>query len=182
MKFFITVLALLLLNLASLDSQAKSDIQLLRVFKSERRLELVNHSNEVVKTYRIMLGKNPIGHKVKEGDNKTPEGTYTLDEKNPASNFNKSFHISYPNLKDKLKARALGVSPGGEIMLHGFPNDFKEMTSWLDVVGLAELGDDLIRASLTNFDWTSGCIAVSDEEINEIYQLVDVPTKIVIRP
>ena len=76
----------------------------------------------------------------------------------------------------------MGVKPGGDIMLHGLPNDFQEMTSWLDSVGLSSLGDDLIRANLPYLDWTSGCIAVTDEEINEIYELIDVPTKIIIKP
>lgn len=164
------------------DSFAKSEVKQLVAYKSERRLELIGFDNKVIKYYKIMLGKNPIGHKVQEGDNKTPEGTYTLEEKNPKSNFNKSLKVSYPNFKDRMKARALGVKPGGDIMLHGFPNNFKEMTSWLESVGLADLGDDLIRASLPYFDWTSGCIAVTDEEINEIYELVDVPTKIIIKP
>jgi murein L,D-transpeptidase YafK len=153
-----------------------------RVFKSERRLELVNENNQVIKTYKIMLGKNPIGHKEQEGDNKTPEGDYILDMKNPQSSFFKSLHISYPNFKDKMKAKLRGVSPGGDIMIHGLPNDFKEMTSWLETIGLGDFSDDLIRASITQYDWTSGCIAVTDEEIAEIYDLIDVPTKILIRP
>ncbi len=157
-------------------------INLVRVFKSERRLELVNTNNEVVKTYKIMLGRNPIGHKEEEGDGKTPEGTYTLDLKNSKSDFFKSLHVSYPNFKDKMKAKFRGVDPGGEIMLHGFPNDFKEMATWLESVGLADLEDDLIRAGLTQFDWTSGCIAVTNTEIAEIDDLVDVPTKIIIKP
>lgn len=166
----------------SLPTFAKSDISLVRVYKSERRLELVNSNNQVVKTYKVMLGKNPIGHKEQEGDNKTPEGTYSLDQKNPNSNFYKSLHISYPNFKDKMKAKKRGVKPGGDIMLHGLPNDFKEMNAWLETAGLSGLGDDLIRAALPYLDWTSGCIAVTDEEIEEIYNLINVPTKILIQP
>jgi murein L,D-transpeptidase YafK len=175
-------LVLLMFIVTCSDSFAKSEVKQLIAFKSERRLELIGSNNKVLKSYKIMLGRNPVGHKVQEGDNKTPEGTYTLEFKNPKSNFNKAFKISYPNFKDRMKARALGVNPGGDIMLHGFPNNFKEMTAWLETVGLAELGDELIRAALPHLDWTNGCIAVTDEEINEIYELVDVPTKIIIKP
>lgn len=177
-----TILMIFALSCHALHSSAGAAVKELRVFKSERRLELIGEDNQVIKTYKVMLGKNPIGHKQQEGDNKTPEGQYTLDEKNPDSSFHKSLHISYPNLKDKLKARARGVSPGGDIMLHGYPNNFSEMTEWLRAIGLESLGEDIIRASLSNFDWTSGCIAVTDDEIDEIYSLVSVPTKIIIRP
>lgn len=176
------VLLALVLSITTSNVFAKSEVALVRVFKSERRLELVNKKDQVIKSYKIMLGRNPVGHKVQEGDNKTPEGNYELDMKNPESKFHKSLHISYPNFKDKLKAKALGVKPGGDIMLHGLPNDFKEMTEWLNTVGLGGLADDLIRAALPYLDWTNGCIAVTDAEIDEIYGMLDVPTKIVIRP
>lgn len=161
---------------------AKTSVKLVRVYKSERRLELVGNDNSIVKTYKIMLGRNPVGAKKQEGDNKTPEGTYQLDLKNSDSDFYKAIHISYPNFKESFLARAKGRDPGGDIMLHGYPNDFKEMTTWLEKVGLSELSDDLIRASLPNFDWTNGCIAVSNAEIDEIYDMIEVPTKIVINP
>ncbi|MBY0415163.1 MAG: L,D-transpeptidase family protein [Bdellovibrionales bacterium] len=164
------------------NANAASDVLLIRVFKAERRLELVGKDNRVLKTYKVMLGRTPVGPKTQEGDNKTPEGSYELDLRNPNSSYHKALRVSYPNFKDKLKAKMKGVKPGGDIMLHGFPNDFKEMTSWLDSVGLGGIGDDLIRASLPYFDWTNGCIAVTDDEIDEIYNRVDVPTKIVIQP
>lgn len=154
----------------------------LRVFKGERRLEIIGNNNQVLKTYKVMLGRNPEGKKMQEGDFKTPEGEYILDAKHPDSDFHKAFHISYPNLKDKLKARMLGVSPGGDIMLHGYPNNFFDMTSWLKSVGFENAAEEVIRAGLSNFDWTSGCIAVTDEEIDEIFAMVDVPTKIIIKP
>ena len=162
--------------------QAADKIESVRVFKSERRMELVGADNQVVKTYKIMLGKNPVGHKVQEGDNKTPEGIYILDSKNPNSKFHKAIHVSYPNKADTQKAKSLGVRAGGDIMVHGFPNSFKEMRAWLNGAGLGFLSDDLIRSSLPYFDWTSGCIAVSDAEIDEIYSLITVPTKIIIHP
>lgn len=176
-KFIIFAITLL-----STHTIAAAAVKELRVYKSERRLELIGSDNQVLKTYNVMLGKNPEGHKLQEGDNKTPEGEYKLDQKNPNSNFHKSLHISYPNLKDKLKARAKGVNPGGDIMLHGYPNNFNEMSDFLRTIGLESVGEDIIRASLSSFDWTSGCIAVTDEEIDEIYSLVTVPTKIVIKP
>jgi murein L,D-transpeptidase YafK len=177
-----SALIALVLTITTSNVFAKSEVALVRVFKSERRLELLTKDDRVIKTYKVMLGRNPVGHKVQEGDNKTPEGNYTLDMRNPQSKFHKSLHISYPNLKDKLKAKSLGVKPGGDIMLHGLPNDFSEMTDWLETVGLGGLADDLIRAGLPYLDWTNGCIAVTDAEIDEIYGMLDIPTKIVIRP
>lgn len=176
------LLLALCLAITAANVYAKNEVKLLRVYKSDRRLELIGSDNNVIKTYKVMLGRNPIGPKTQEGDNKTPEGTYELDAKNPDSNFRKSFHISYPNLKQKMKAKMRGVSPGGDIMLHGLPNDFKEMTVFLNSIGLGQIGDDLIRMALPNFDWTNGCVAVTDDEIDEIFEMVNVPTKIIIEP
>ncbi len=174
--------ALILSLLFTISAAHAADVQLVKVYKSARKLELIGANNKVIKTYKVMLGRNPIGHKAFEGDNKTPEGTYTLDEKNPNSNFYKSLHISYPNFKDKLKAKSRGKSPGGDIMLHGMPNDFRDMMDFVTSVGLADLGDDLIRSGLLGYDWTNGCIAVTDSEIEEIYSMINVPTKITIFP
>ena len=90
--------------------------------------------------------------------------------------------INKQNIKDKLKARMKGVNPGGDIMLHGYPNDVRIINDWLIKMDLADLGDEMIRASLPHYDWTNGCIAVSDAEIDEIYGMIDVPTKIIINP
>jgi murein L,D-transpeptidase YafK len=120
---------------------------------------------EVLKTYKIALGGNPIGPKERQGDNKTPEGTYVIDSRNKDSGYHLSLHISYPNQKDKKRARELGVSPGGDIMIHGIKNGF----SWV--------GD-----SHTEVDWTKGCIAVTDEEIEEIDKLAPNGTIVEIRP
>lgn len=174
--------ALLVSFLFVISQVHASEVQLVRVYKAARKLELIGENNKVIKTYKVMLGRNPIGHKAFEGDNKTPEGTYTLDERNPNSKFYKSLHISYPNFKDKLKARSKGKSPGGDIMLHGMPNDFKDMMDFVTKLGLAELGDELIRNGLLGQDWTNGCIAVTDDEIDEIYAMVKIPTKIIIEP
>ena len=174
--------ALILSLLFTISAAHAADVQLVKVYKSARKLELIGANNKVIKTYKVMLGRNPIGHKAFEGDNKTPEGTYTLDEKNPNSNFYKSLHISYPNFKDKLKAKSRGKSPGGDIMLHGMPNDFRDMMDFVTSVGLADLGDDLIRSTIIYFDWTNGSIALNDNDMREVYNIIDIPTKIEIYP
>jgi len=132
--------------------------------KKARRLMLIS-KGEVLKTYKIALGGNPDGPKERQGDNKTPEGTYLIDSRNKESRYHLSLHISYPNERDKKRARELGVSPGGNIMIHGIKNDF----SWV--------GD-----SHTEVDWTKGCIAVTDEEIEEIARLAPNGTCVEIRP
>jgi murein L,D-transpeptidase YafK len=123
--------------------------------KAERRLTLLRQG-QVMKTYRVALGPNPAGHKQEEGDGRTPEGKYRIDWRNPQSKFYLSLHISYPNETDKQRATERGVSPGGDIMIHGLPN------------GSGSLG------SLHYLkDWTLGCIAVNNEEIEEIWDTVD---------
>ena len=132
--------------------------------KRERRLTLLS-KGEILKIYKIALGGNPVGPKERQGDNKTPEGIYTIDSRNKDSQYHLSLRISYPNEKDKIRARELGVSPGGDIMIHGIKN------------GLSWVGD--LHAGV---DWTKGCIAVSDEEIEEIDRLVPTGTIVEIRP
>jgi L,D-peptidoglycan transpeptidase YkuD (ErfK/YbiS/YcfS/YnhG family) len=132
--------------------------------KKERRLTLLA-KGEVIKTYKIALGGDPVGPKVMQGDNKTPEGVYTIDSRNNNSEYHLSLHISYPNEIDKKRAKELGVSPGGDIMIHGIKN------------GLGWVG-----ASHAEVDWTKGCIAVTDEEMQEIYRLVPNGTVVVIMP
>jgi murein L,D-transpeptidase YafK len=134
------------------------------VIKSKRVLMLMRQS-EIFKTYKIALGKQPNGHKIKAGDKRTPEGIYKLDSRNSDSKFHMAIHISYPNELDVTNAHRLGVSPGGDIMIHGLPQNF------------ARLGK-LHRLS----DWTNGCIAVTNSEIEEIWQLVPDGTPIEIRP
>jgi murein L,D-transpeptidase YafK len=132
--------------------------------KKERRLTLIS-KGKVLKTYQIALGGNPDGPKERQGDNKTPEGIYVIDARNKNSQYHRSLHISYPNEKDKKRAKKLGASPGGDIMIHGIKNGF----SWV--------GD-----LHTEVDWTKGCIAVTDEEIEEIDALVPHGTVVEIRP
>jgi tetratricopeptide (TPR) repeat protein len=132
--------------------------------KKERRLTLIS-KGKALKTYKIALGGNPNGPKERQGDNKTPEGTYVIDSRNYDSRFHLSLRISYPNDKDKKRAKELGVSPGGDIMIHGIKNGFS--------------GDGDFR---TEVDWTKGCIAVTDEEIEEIDKLAPNGTIVEIRP
>jgi murein L,D-transpeptidase YafK len=132
------------------------------VLKKERRLLLIK-GNEVLKTYAVSLGGNPVGLKVREGDRKTPEGTYVLDWHNASSQYHKSIHISYPNADDVARARKLGVRTGGDLFIHGLPNDFEGPDQ--------ELGD-----------WTNGCIAVTNAEIDEIWRVVADGTPIEIKP
>jgi murein L,D-transpeptidase YafK len=134
------------------------------VVKSKRVLMLLRQG-EILKTYRVALGKEPNGHKTKAGDKRTPEGAYRLDARNPDSKFHLAIHISYPNGSDMLNAHKTGVSPGGDVMIHGLPNN------------LARVGK-LHRLS----DWTNGCIAVTNSEIEEIWQLVPDGTPIEIKP
>ena len=132
--------------------------------KKARRLMLIS-KGEVLKTYKIALGGNPNGPKERQGDNKTPEGTYVIDSRNKDSRYHLSLHISYPNERDKKRAHELGVSPGDNIMIHGIKKGF----SW---VGDAQ----------SEVDWTKGCIAVTDEEIEEIDKLTPNGTTVEIRP
>jgi tetratricopeptide (TPR) repeat protein len=132
--------------------------------KKERRLTLISR-DKVLKTYKIALGGDPNGPKERQGDNKTPEGTYLVDSRNKDSRYHLSLHISYPNEKDKKRAKELGVSPGGDIMIHGIKNGFSR-----------------VGGSHTEVDWTKGCIAVTDEEIDEIDRLAPNGTIVEIRP
>ncbi len=118
-----------------------------------------------IKSYKVALGRNPDGPKEKEGDKRTPEGIYVIDSRNANSRYHLALHISYPDRLDVLRAKKQGVSPGGDIMIHGLPHD------------LGRLGK-LHRLS----DWTSGCIAVTNSEIEEIWRLVPDGTPIEIKP
>jgi murein L,D-transpeptidase YafK len=134
------------------------------VIKSKRIMMLMRDS-EIMKVYRVALGKQPNGSKIKSGDQKTPEGTYILDSRKSDSKFYKAIHISYPNESDILKAKKLGCSPGGAIMIHGLPKKL----------------EDLGKAHRL-WDWTDGCIAVSNSEIEEIWELVPDGIPIEIKP
>jgi murein L,D-transpeptidase YafK len=118
-----------------------------------------------VRTYQVALGKQPKGDKVKRGDNRTPEGTFFIDFKNPNSKYHKALHISYPDAVHSARANALGVSPGGDIMIHGLPPAYAS-----------------VGAQHREFDWTEGCIAVTDKEIEEIWAAIPTGAPIHIKP
>lgn len=167
MRALIAVLAFLLATVviaapSSAATPTRPDFIL--VEKAKRKLTLYS-GKKVVKTYRIVLGGNPVGDKEEEGDSKTPEGRYAIDAKNPNSSFHKSLHISYPDKRDRASARKRGVPPGGAIMIHGSP----DYLSTLYATGVYP-------------DWTAGCIAVSNKEIEEIFKLVRIGTPIQIKP
>lgn len=134
------------------------------VEKQVRRLALLS-KGQTIKTYRVALGGNPSGPKRQQGDNKTPEGIYSIDSRNKKSPYHLALHISYPNDQDRKRAKEQGVSPGGDIMIHGIKNGF----GW-------------VGRFHTWHDWTQGCIAVTDEEIEEIDRLVTNGTVVEIRP
>jgi murein L,D-transpeptidase YafK len=140
------------------------DIDRVIVYKHERMLVLLSKGKEM-KSYRIALGGEPIGPKMQQGDHRTPEGFYALDSRNAGSHYYKAFHISYPNSKDRAIAKKLGLSPGGDIMLHGLPKEY----AW-------------VGKSHTLHDWTDGCIAVTNEEMDELWKLIRVGTPIEIKP
>jgi murein L,D-transpeptidase YafK len=161
MRSFIFLFTLVALTAAPV---AAAPVDLIVVDKSRRVMTLWT-GKKPFKTYRIALGGNPIGHKEQEGDSRTPEGRYVIDGKNPGSSFHLSLRISYPNKKDRTDAAKRGVSPGGWIMIHGTP----------DYLGL-------LQATGVMRDWTAGCIAVTNAEIEEIYKKVRIGTPIVIKP
>jgi len=134
------------------------------VNKSRRELLLV-HQGTIIRSYRVALGGNPVGAKAKRGDGRTPEGDYVIDSRNVHSRFHLALHISYPNAADVARARHEHSDPGGDIMIHGLP-------PWASVVG------GMHRA----IDWTDGCIAVSNREIEEIWRLVPGGARVHINP
>ncbi len=136
------------------------------VDKSDRKLRLIK-DGKVMREYRVALGKDPIGHKFREGDQRTPEGKYVLNWRNPRSQFYKSIHVSYPNVDDRLRAQEAGYNPGGMIMIHGRPNYIKSPA---------------VQAEYDRIDWTNGCIAVKNHEMDEIWQAVKDGTPIHIQP
>ena len=134
------------------------------MLKGPRRLLLLR-GDRVVRDYEVALGPNPKGAKRRNGDGRTPEGRYRLDWRIEESRFYRAIHVSYPNEQDRELARDAGVPPGGGVMIHGLPDG----ESWVG---------DVHR----EFDWTNGCIGVTDDEMDEIWELVDDGTPIEIRP
>jgi murein L,D-transpeptidase YafK len=150
--------------LANLGADDGSKADLVVVYKSKRILQL-KRAGRVLKTFPVALGREPTGTKLREGDGRTPEGVYTLDWRNPDSQFYRAIHISYPRPGEAVHATRWGVSPGGHIMLHGLPN-----------------GVSAERIGHPQRDWTEGCIALTNEEMDEIWARVDDGTTIIIYP
>ena len=148
----------------AVPAMAEAPVDAVRVFKSERRLELLA-GGRVMRAYSVALGSDPVGHKQREGDGRTPEGRYRLDWRNPASAYHRSIHVSYPEERDVAAARARGEDPGGMIMIHGQRNGF----GWAG-------------GFIQSLDWTDGCIAVTNAEMDEIWELVADGTPIEIQP
>lgn len=153
----------LLLLLAVLNGHALAQVDLVRVDKSEGRMELMERG-AVVRSYSVAFGGNPQGHKRQQGDEKTPEGRYTLDYVKEDSSFYRAMHVSYPNGRDRADAAMRGVLPGGLIMVHGQRNGL----GWLAPL-------------MQRFNWTDGCIALTNDEMDEFLTLVSVGTSIEIR-
>jgi len=149
---------------ASEASPSSEPVDQVVAVKSQRTLTLLS-KGRMVRSYKVALGGEPTGAKRQQGDHKTPEGQYVLDRRNGKSRFYRSIHISYPNESDRQWAEKQGASPGGDIMIHGLPNGF----GWLGGVHRER-------------DWTDGCIAVTDKEMDEIWALVRDGTPIEIKP
>lgn len=161
MSKYILIISLLL---AGATSAIASDVDSVLVIKSEKKMFLLFHG-KVVKEYHVVFGANPKGHKRQQGDERTPEGKYVLDFKKANSSFYRAIHISYPNSSDILQAKSRGVDPGGQIMIHGQKNGLGWL-SWLSQF----------------FNWTDGCIAVTNSDMDEIWEMVKAGTPIEIRP
>jgi murein L,D-transpeptidase YafK len=157
-----TVIATALLLIATHTATPQADKVMIQ--KSARQLTLFRNGKPF-RSYHVSLGSNPKGAKERLGDERTPEGLYTIDSRNAYSKYHLALHISYPNAADRARARRLRVSPGGEIMIHGTPNGWRGL-----------------RVVFQHTDWTKGCIAVSDRDIEEIWKLVPNGTVVEIRP
>ncbi len=141
-------------------------VDMVLVKKRDRTLSLLS-GGVPIRIYSISLGDDPLGHKQFEGDERTPEGQYVLDWRNPKSHYYKSIHISYPNSDDIAYAEERGKDPGGMIMIHGWPN---------------RRNPDLDVNTLLERDWTDGCIALTNTAMEEIWHLVKIGTPIHIKP
>lgn len=170
-KYLLLIMLMVLIGLGLMDFLNQRTVESMQladkveVYKLAGELHL-ERAGEHFKTYHVVFGENPYdGHKQQEGDERTPEGLYTLDYKNEQSIAYRSIHISYPNAADTQRADAAGVSAGGFIMIHGQRN------------GLGWLGFLAQR-----FNWTNGCIAVTNAEMDEIMQAIEIGTPIEIFP
>lgn len=134
------------------------------ILKKDHVMELLA-DGKVIRTYKVALGQGGLARKERQGDGRTPEGHYVIDSRNPASEYHLALHVSYPNAEDRKRSAKLGVAPGGDIMIHGLPN-----------------GKGWVGAGHLMYDWTLGCVAVTNDEIEEVWKLVPVGTPVEIRP
>jgi murein L,D-transpeptidase YafK len=134
------------------------------VEKTKHKLTLFKNG-KVIASYHVVFGGNPVGHKQQEGDERTPEGTYMLDSKNAKSAYYKSIHISYPNTKDIANAKRKRVSAGSAVMIHGQKNGYAAF-----------------EKQTQKFNWTLGCIALTNTDMDDLWSKVNVPTSIEIKP
>lgn len=162
--YLLTAVAILALPSSHDPAFAGETADSVLVIKSKKRLYLIR-DDEVYASYHVVFGANPKGHKQQQGDQRTPEGNYTLGYKNANSSFYKSIHISYPNSQDRIQAREQGVSPGGDIMIHGQPNGWAWISPFSRFV-----------------NWTDGCIALSNRDMDAVWEAVKSGTPIEIRP
>ena len=137
------------------------------VDKSDRTLTVYDAQDKVIASFPVVLGLQPVGDKERQGDKRTPEGKYLLDYKNPGSSFFLSIHVSYPDREDRARARRGGYDPGGDIMIHGEPEDPR--------------ATEAIKAA-RGIDWTDGCIAMNNVDMKKFWDMVRVPVPIEIRP
>jgi murein L,D-transpeptidase YafK len=133
------------------------------IVKSAREMTLMSGGKNV-KTYKVALGTVPVGAKQRQGDHKTPEGNYTIDSKIEHSRFYRALHLSYPNAADRERAKKMGVSAGGDVEIHGLVAKY----GW-------------VGAAHREYDWTDGCVAVTNQEIDEMWPMVAVGTPVEIR-
>ncbi len=165
-KFLFLIVCILIGYYFLPEDELPSEIKIdkLVVTKSKRIMEAYS-KGELIKTYKISLGKNPQGDKEFEGDKKTPEGAYAINDKNPNSGYHKNLGVSYPNSDDVKEAKMKDVKPGGEIKIHGLKNRIGFMGKFHRL-----------------FNWTAGCIAVTDQEIDKLYSSVSIGTPVIINP
>lgn len=147
---------------AALPRGTRADLVVVR--KSIRRLDLMREG-EVLRSYRVSLGSRPVGHKGRKGDGRTPEGRYTIDSRKASSDYHFALHVNYPSPDDRRAAAARGLNPGGDIMIHGLGNGFGFVGRFHRLM-----------------DWTHGCIAVTNPEIEEIGRVVQNNTPVLILP
>jgi murein L,D-transpeptidase YafK len=165
MKAFIaTAFLVSACSLPQAGSEQATTADSILILKKDHLLELLS-ADKIIRTYHVALGTGGLAPKEQEGDARTPEGHYVIDSRNAQSHYYKALHLSYPNASDRERAAKMGVAPGGAIMIHGLPN-----------------GRGAIGPAHRLYDWTLGCIAVTDAEIDEIWTMAPVGTPVEIRP